>query len=629
MAVNETNNGQSNNNASQPGQGGMGEKIASAFDTQGGQAGGPRRGTFSFVDIGSLARAPMGRNPQGEILTKLAKQLEESYASAVGKDHIVTVVPVDRNNQIKLTFSVIIVAVQQSGRKEKAAFHVLILEGSTEPLAPRFENFAGQNIEIQKVASDAWDDTLLNVVIDELRRQMPKVDLLNAGCCVVPREFSVDDHNLVYQLGANAFLADFTELTQAVPGFVDLNLANAEKDSSLQVRPAFAREEVFDAVGLPIRSDVKVDLLAVQQVRHNDPSVNNGLDRQSLVSTVNGFMDIIWDPAVQQNMYMAPGQQQSMTQKYLPRLIITHLDPVRLLTIPAQLLALVSAVLLREDMAWVGAFKPKAILGKEVDMHDIGGVGIEANLENNPQGVGTKINTKSDSFRPDMLGQLIGMTMKPGLVMSMDVPECGTQSWYNDVFSAAAGGTMRANQAIIDAANKLTNGAFAQFFPANGRVFIEDVNKVHLGYYIDRNGVKRDIRDVDYLAVANLVGEKDPGMIREWSDTFLRTQYPLAQRLAARKRIIGGLVTDPVFTGFARRVTFDHQFIEALVQGCRAIGLSIRNTGSFMDTGTFERATGSFFSGAVMGGGATGIFNRDMGYFGNQGSNQFAGFQRW
>jgi len=624
MAVNDQNQ---NGNA-----GGtqMGEKIADAMAGAQQQQGGNarRQGMFSFVDIGSLARAPMGRNPQGEILTKLAKALDESY-EAVAKDHIITVVPIDRNNQIKLTFSVIAVVVQQAGRKDKAAFHTLILEGSTEPLAPRFENIGGQNIEIMKVASDAYDDVLLNVVIDELRRQLPKVELVNAGCCVVPNGFNAEDTQLVYQLAANAFLASFTDLTQAGQGFVDLNLANAEKDSNLQVRPSFARGEVYDAVGLPIRSDVAVHLLAVQEVRHSDPSVNNGLDRQSLVSSVSGFMDLIWDPVVNNNMYMMPGQQAVMSQKYLPRLVITHLDPIRLLTIPAQLLALVSAVLLREDNAWVGAFKPRAIIGKEIDMHDIGGVGIEANLENNPSGVGGRINTKSDSFRPENLGQLIGMTMKPGLVMSIDIPECGAQSWYNEVFSAAAGGNVRANQAIINAANSLTNGTFAQFFPSNGRVFIEDVNKVHLGYYVDRNGVKRDIRDVDYLAVANLVGEKDPGMIREWSDTFLRTQYPLAQRLARRKQIISGLVTDPVFTGFARRVTFDHQFIEALVQACRSVGLTIRNTGSLMDTNTFERATGSFFGQAVMAGGATGIFNRDMGYMGGQGNNLMNGFSRW
>ena len=603
----------------------MGDKIASAMGEQ--QQQGRRQGMFSFVDIGSLARAPMGRNPQGEILTKLAKALDEAYES-VSKDHIITVVPIDRNNQIKLTFSVIAVVVQQAGRKDKAAFHTLILEGSTEPLAPRFENIAGQNIEIMKVAADAYDEVLLNVVIEELRRQLPKTELVNAGCCVVPNGFNVEETNLVYQLAANAFLASFTDLTQGSQGFVDLNLANAEKDSNLQVRPTFTRGELYDAVGLPIRSDVAVDLLAVQQVRHSDPSLNNGLDRQSLVSSVSGFMDLIWDPVVNNNMYMVPGQQAVMTQKYLPRLVITHLDPIRLLTIPAQLLALVSAVLLREDNAWVGAFKPRAVLGKEIDMHDIGGVGIEANLENNPTGVGSRINTKADSFRPENLGQLIGMTMKPGLVMSIDIPECGAQSWYNEVFSAAAANNVRANQAIIAAANQLTNGMFAQFFPSNGRVFIDDVNKVHLGYYIDRNGVKRDIRDVDYLAVANLVGEKDPGMIREWSDTFLRTQYPLAQRLAARKKIISGLVTDPVFTGFARRVTFDHQFIEALVQACRAVGLTIRNTGSMMDTGTFERANGSFYGQAIMGGGATGIFNRDMG-MGHQGGNMMGGFSRW
>ena len=59
----------------------MGEKIADAMAGAQQQQGGNarRQGMFSFVDIGSLARAPMGRNPQGEILTKLARALDESY----------------------------------------------------------------------------------------------------------------------------------------------------------------------------------------------------------------------------------------------------------------------------------------------------------------------------------------------------------------------------------------------------------------------------------------------------------------------------------------------------------------------------------------------------------------------
>ena len=356
-------------------------------------------------------------------------------------------------------------------------------------------------------------------------------------------------------------------------------------------------------------------------------AIQNQLDRQTRVSVVNGFMDLIWDPIVQNNVgYVNPYQQTVATQKYLPRFIITQLDPVRLLTLPAQLLALVSAVLMREDNTWVGAFRPRITSGKDVDLHDIGGVGIEANMENNSNGIGTKINTKADSFRPEMLGQLIGMTMKPGLVLSMDIPECGAQTWYSEVFQAAAGGSQKAITAIIEAADILTGGRFKPIF--NGRIFIDDVNKIHLGYYTDKNGVRRDIRDIDYLAVANTVGEKNPTVIRDWSDSFLRTQIPLAQRLMVRKKIIDGILTAPVFTGFARRVTFDHTFIDALVTAVRDTGLHIRNTGNFLDTG-YERATGGFFNNAIMGGNTSGLFNRDMGYFANTNNGMFGGFSRW
>lgn len=626
MAINDTQNGNVAPASDK-------STMANAFDqaASGQNGGGRRAGSFSFVDMGSLARAPMGRNPQGEILSKLAKALTEAYDAAIGKDTIVTVLPIDRNNQIKLTFSLLVVVVQQAARRDVGSFHTLILEGSADPLAPRFENLQGQNIEIMKVASDAYDGVLMDVVSTELNRQFPKVTLLNAGCCVVPRSFNVEDKTIVHQLASNTVIADFTELTVKTPGFADLNLANAEKDSSLQVRPTFSREEVYDATGLPIRSDAKVDLLAVQQVRGPEAqSVNTGLDRQSMVSTCSGFLDLIYDPVVPQNvMYMMPNQLQPTTQKYQPRFIITNLDSIRLLTLPAQLLGLVSAVLLREDMSWAGAFRPKALTGKDVDMHDIGGVGIEANLENNPQGVGTRINTRTDSFRPEDLGRLIALTMKSGLALSMDIPECGAQSWYNEVFAAAAGGSEKAYKTIIDAANTLTNGNFARHFASNDRIFMDLVERVHLGYYTDRAGVKRDIRDIDYLAVANLVGEKDPGMIREWSDTFLRTQYPLHQRLARRKQIINGLLPDAEFTGFARRVTFDGKFIDALVLACRDCQLSIRNTGGYMDAGTIDRPTGSFFAQAVMGSQATGLFNRDMGYFGSQNVQQGGNFMRW
>ena len=246
-------------------------------------------------------------------------------------------------------------------------------------------------------------------------------------------------------------------------------------------------------------------------------------------------------------------------------------------------------------------------------MHDIGAIGIEANFENNPNGVGTRIDTMSDSFKPEHLHKLIASTIKPGLIMSLDVPECGPETWYNDVFAAAAENNQKANAAIVDAAMTLTNGAFGRYFPTGAQVAIDENNRIHMGHYSDANGVRKDIRDIDYLAVMNLVGEKDPQVIRDWSDTFLRTNYPLPLRLSARKRIISGIFSDVVFTGFARRVTFTPEFINALEKACSEVGLMIRSVSSYADMGSYDRATSSYADSALLTGDSAGIFSRGFG----------------
>lgn len=604
----------------------MGTAFANA-NAQQQQQQPKQKNNFSFLDTGALARAPMGRNPQGEILVKLTKAFEESF-QAMGKDYVATVVPIDRQNTIKLAFSAIVICVQEAANKARVGFHTLILEGSAEPIAPVIQNYNGQTIEILRTPAEAYDSIMVNTILEQLGRQFVKADLINAGCCVVPTSFNYEDHNAVYGLGANAILAAFTELRQKSPDFVDMNLANAERDGSLTIRPTFSRAEVYDPVGLPIRSDVQIDLMAVQQSNRADQSLNNGFDRQVGVATVRGYMDLLWAPTINNSNPYAMGMQQQQYQKYLANFVITHLDPVRLLTIPAQLLALVSAVMLREDNAWIGVFRSQAFQDGGEDMHDIGAVNIEANTENNPSGYGGKVNTKGAGFRDEMLGKLIASTVKPGLVISMDVPEHGAQSWYNDVFSEAACGNANATAAIIRAADTLTNGAFSRFFN-NGKVFLDNVNKIHLGYYMDRNGVKRDVRDVDYLAVANLVGEKDPKMISDWSSTYLNTNFPIEQRLHHRRKMLSGLINDPTITGFARRLTFTNEFIDALMNACRTVGLTIRNTTAMFGSGSFERPTAVGYEAALMNGSSSGLFNRDMGGFINRGNNAFGGFNRF
>lgn len=591
-----------------------------------------RGGAFSFRNLGSLVNSPMGRTPASEVLTKLTKSLQDVYENT-NKTFEVSLIPIDMNNTSVLNVSVLVVAMREIANKEAGvAYHTLILEGSVEPIAPRFEQINGQNVEIVRTVGEANDNRLAEVVGEAVARQFPQSKLLNADAEVVPRDFDITDSALVYALAANAAYACATEIDTRRSDFIDMNLANASKDENLTVRTAFVKTPIINAVGQPVRSDITVDLSAVAA---NQQANAQQLERVSPVSRISGFLDLVWDPVAPSvnpyTPYQAPNAAPQSFQKYATRFVMTSMETLAALTLPAQLLTLVTALSLRENNSWAQAFRPAAFQGG-VDMHDIGAIGIEANFEGNPTGYGSPIDTKADSFKPDSLAKLIAAVIKPGLILSLDVEECGPSTWFNGVFAAAAAGHPKANDMILDAANYLTNGQFSKYFPQNGRVAIDENNRIHLGYYTDAQGIKRDIRDIDYLAVLNLVGGKDPEVVRDWSDTFQRIEFPIAQRLAARKRILTGLFSDVTITGFGRRVSFDSQFTDALAKGCADCGLDVRAVQPYADMSSYERATARFTGETLMGAQATGLFNR--GFSGVQGgasvgANRQFGGGRW
>lgn len=586
---------------------------------------GEQRG-FSFRNMGGMNRSAMGRNPTSEALAKLVKAVTNVYAENADKSFEMQVLPVDMNSNNSLSVSIAIVALRDKQQPNLGvAFHTLIIAGSIDEPAPRFENIGGVNTEIVRVVGEAYDKTMIEVIRETVARAYgTQIPLYDADAEVVPRSFDVNDPQLVWGLASNAAFACSQELETHSAEFQDLNLAFVERDSNLNVRISYANQQVFDAVGQPKRADVEIGFSAA-------PS-NQGqqqVERTSSVSNIRGFLDLTWNPVNQQQNQGGWAQPVQSFQRYAARFVMTALESTQLLTIPAQLLALVPALSLRENNQWVQAFRNGGHTVDGIDLHDIGGVGIEVNFENNPSGVGSRIDTKADSFKPEHLHKLVASTVQPGLIVSLDVPECGSETWYNGVFAAAAAGNPRANQAIIDAANQLTNGEFSKFFQG-GRVAIDEDNRIHLGHYADRSGVRRDIRDIDYLAVLNMVGEKDLQVVRDWSDSFVKTGYPLALRLNGRKRILTNLVNDVKITGFARRVTFEADFLDALAKAVLSCGLQIRTIAPYADLGGFERATGDYLRSAMMGSGSTGVFNQGGGFGSNAGAgNRGFGFGRW
>ena len=99
------------------------------------------------------------------------------------------------------------------------------------------------------------------------------------------------------------------------------------------------------------------------------------------------------------NAWVAANQnQQQINQSYVKYVsrFVTALESHDILTVGTQLLALLPAMSLRENNQWANAFRP-APFNNGIDLRDIGAIGIEVNFENNPTGVGSRIDTKSAS----------------------------------------------------------------------------------------------------------------------------------------------------------------------------------------------------------------------------------------
>jgi hypothetical protein len=550
----------------------------------GGPSAAPQRPVMDFHS-GGLFGSPIARSSGSDYYNKLKNALTEIYKNA-NEGSIVDIIDLDNTSEPALMFSSMIVTIRYKHSPEfGVAYHVLLLEATGDKITPLMDNTNGMQIEILRVAGDAMDGVLFDLARDRVQRTFPNYPIFLVNGCVVPAAFNPEDQYAVYRLALNAGLAGGTELAIRDPNFQDLNLQPIVGDSNLSVNLGFNKSQIEDAVGQPMRSDVLINFSSKRdnkgrnQSERQSASLNAG-NQEVKISEASCFIDLLWNPGQHQHNAFAP-QMQVDTRKYVPRLVITNLVSNSCYSIGSVLLALATTVNLRNADHWYQAFKPVTYADREIDMCDIGALNIEANLFNEPSanGYGTRVKTKDDTFKLDDLGQFLRALVREGMIVSLDCPEAGPQTWYTSIFAAASANSQDAYNIIINAANQLTNNNFQRHFTAGTAMFSDFNNRIHNGYWRDKNGAHRDLRDFDHLAVCNLVGDRNPQFIRDWSDTFLRTTFPLAQRLAARKKMIMALSGETaVFTGFSQRVTFSAAFLMALDSAIADTGISVMIT---------------------------------------------------
>lgn len=604
----------------------MSEAFArNSGDQQRGESGAGQRPHVSLRRLSSLYRNNIARTPMSEKLSKLETRFKEIY-EPYGDNLDIKLIALDKQSNVEIACSVLIVGARLKGvsNGNLVAYHTLVL-ANPEPLQSKLETWNGQQYEVKRLTSDLWNNQLRTIVENHVKRAFQTDNTQDMAACIVPVDFPVEDDFQTQQLAGNALIAVNTELERRAPGFQDLQLNNVSRDSNLETRIVFSDQNIVGADGKPVRADVRINLNA--SARQQDPSLDSVTE---CISQVTGYMDIDFVGPAQQavtNPFLGyqGQQQQAQIGWYQPNFVITSMETLASHTMPAQLLALAQVLMLRTGAIWTQAFWPRPT-DKEVDIRDIGALGYEVGFERDEAGNGKYIDTKSARFTPDIRAGLLAALFRPELTVSMDVAVAGPETWYNDPFVASAYGREEARTEIIRAANVLTAGEFGRIYQelqGSGSPVFTNGNRMHLGTYRDPSGQVRDIRDLDYIAMANFVGRHDLAELRKYSDSLLALNEPPLIREAKRARIITNNLGTQVFDGFALRVTFEAKFLQALAEGCARAGLSLQPRLPESGVVAYERATANFGSGVMPGSGQSSLFQ--SGYVGQQAGGAFQG----
>lgn len=537
---------------------------------------------WSFLD-GNIPGS-IGAHVGNEQINGLKEKMEECYKNSPHAKNI-RVFILDNENYKQFYFTTMLVTYY-GGKGTGVSYIPLIMESSNLDVPTYTDNSTGIPVEIFRAPGDAYDADLVAVTTQFVSKEYPNEPVRSVEAIVVPRNFDVLDRNKVANLALVAGNAVGLKTLMANPNFTDLDLSVVKKNDSIkEINITFARQQLVSTIGDPIRSDFTVNFIAKAHGNQNQNNRSlNGGQRINTISAATGFFDLVYSPSVPPEMamyqYMTGQFNPAMYKKWVPRAIITDIQTSFSYTPANVLLSILTVASIRDGMNWIQAFRPSGNRGG-VDLHDVGALNFEANLPNVEGFDQSSRYGRRKVFKGgdnQGLFQFITTVMQTLPIISIDVPETGPQTWYLGLIAAAASGNPGAVNAFIKSLDTLTGGNFSKIWATvpDKTMFVDQGNRIQLGYYTADDGTLHDIRDWDYLAVANVLGDNNPDLIAEWSDTFYSSNnVPQDLRLSRRRKMLmemtGGTA---VFTGHAQRITFSAALIQTALAAVNNAGLS-------------------------------------------------------
>lgn len=479
--------------------------------------------------------------------------------------------------------------------------HVLMIEKTGDYPDKLVENIAGVRYEITRTPADALDERYVSqaqmAVAEAVKVDVNSVVVIDGT--LVPNEFDVNNDVLVSELINNTFNAVHSENAIRVTDYKGINIANlisSNRNGKFFVNLYFNNEDTsfFDQTGMPVRQDVCISLTYKTGNLQNNKSINQGNDSYEIVKTY-GYIDFEFiGPSLVNNMMSS--------QKFVPNFIITHIDSQVAPTPDIIMLGVASVLAINEDLNWMQAFRSTPAKKNEIDFNDIGALNVEGNIENNPVGFGKKYDTKSKTFTITELNKFIQTLVRPNILVSIDIPKAGPETWYTSVFQYIKfRNSKEAYDRVTNNISTMTNGMHQH---NNVQMFADVTNKIHGGFYKSKDGY-RDIRHLSsYVSIANYIADtnQQPILISQYTNTLYNSSIPSELRAAERKKFIDEMSNKTaVYKQYYDRVTFNAAFLMSFVNSLKAVGFSpiFSNMGAVNDM--FVRRSTADFTNAMLG----------------------------
>lgn len=511
--------------------------------------------------------------------------------------------PATMNNGTRRAFSAVVLSLktQKHNGQPVVIYNTMLLEATGEELGQRKypinDHTTGHRIEIatDQVTSDALENDMNNVVTGLIEKRYPGISSRVLMGVVVPREARVLNNEKVE--GDSVFRSVMASVYNAiraeevmVRGVPDVNLAALAGSYQIHADVSVGARKVFDELGRPVRSDMRVEVYMTTRQNSNNLAVGaETVGRQQLV-TVHMYLDLAY---VRNDQESFAYQQQGIQRRpFDPTVVITHLEMANRVTPSNVVLGVVASTLVTNRHQYLAPLFTEEALASGltgVNLRDIGALNIEGNWQGAPGSLGPKVDTSPTKMSLDERRTFLGsMVNYDNLHFAIDVPVGHPNSAVMQILmSMCKFGEDRVHFAAM-ADNLLNNGFSLEMLKANNLPYNYDLtqpnqlaaveselhklnfasntlNWMLAGTWVAPGGEVRDVRDLDYLAAANYF-HQNPDKLRAFAESFVPT-LDESLRLQTRNNLMRLMTNESVkFTHRVLRINLDGSLIVALNQ---------------------------------------------------------------